>query len=323
MRLPRPVVLFLLCAMSATGGATSTDLIAHYRFETNGCDTLGRGTAFLLTNHQPILGVPAVLTNANPPFTNGALYIDGRYEPNGHFVHYLGTEPLNDLRYDAFTVSLDFYPLPKRRGIYDQTKVEQKLDSWTHGRYARWRGFERSSYHTDNILTVCYHYRWFGLNREAGTLNLTLNNQAFVHRFDRAAVKTERWHHVVCSLDLGRKEIMTMFDGRLLETVRLPADFKFEVMGSTEETKDREFTFANYSNGSVYYGYAANLKIFGHALTAAELPALFSASLKERPAFPRHSFSWLMIPLAVAICFMLLFLLRRQLGLARVRCSEK
>jgi len=87
---------------------------------------------------------------------------------------------------------------------------------------------------------------------EAGVLNLTLNNQAFVHRFNRVAVKPGHWHHVACSFDLARKQITTIFDGRILKPINLPADFKLGVIGSPLKDNDQEFTFANYSNGTVF-----------------------------------------------------------------------
>jgi len=51
-------------------------------------------------------GYFTALTVTNSPVTNGVLYVNGGYEPNGHFVHYLGNSPIPDLRYDSFTVSL-------------------------------------------------------------------------------------------------------------------------------------------------------------------------------------------------------------------------
>jgi len=67
-------------------------------------------------------------------------------------------------------------------------------------------------------------------------------------------------------------------------------------MGSPDEDRDREFTFANYSNGSVYRGYAANFKVFGRALTAAETAPLPGGSFTGLPTFPRQRFVvfWLM-----------------------------
>src|SRR5262249_30761031 len=148
---------------------------------------------------------------------------------------------------------------------------------WTRGRYSRWRGFDQNVFITDNIFTGGYHYRWFGINREDGFLHITLNNQAFVHPFENVPVRPGHWHNILCSVDLRRRQILTLFDGRALEPIDLPSNFKAEVIGSSEEATDRQFTFANYSNGSVFYGFAANLKIFGHALSQTELAALYNA----------------------------------------------
>jgi len=238
------------------------------------------------------------------------LYVNGRYEPNGHFVNYLGTAPIKDLRYESFTVGLDFYPLPKKRSRYSFNRLEAKLDSWTRGRYARWRGIDANLYNTDNILTGGYSYRWIGFNREDGLLNLTLNNQSFAHRFKDVAVKPGRWHNLICSVDLQRRKILTMFDGHPLEAITLPSDFKLEVAGGPGDTTEREFTFDNHSNGSVFFGYAAHLKILGRALAESEVASLYNESLSEHPKFPRRHFLWpaVVLILVVATLVVSLFL---------------
>jgi len=329
------VVVFSTLRVLA-GGLAGDEFIAHYRFDTNGNDSLGRGSPFVLTNvaqsragiaYTPVFKVTA------PPFTNGVLYVNGLYEPNGHFINYLSTAPIKELRYESFTVAIDFYPLPKKRTRFDFNKLESRLDSWTRGRYARWCGIDNSVYNTENILTGGYFYRWIGFNRDGGDLNLTLNNQSFVRVFKGAAVKPGRWHNLICSVDLERRRILTMLDGRLLEPITLPADFKLEVIGSPEEAAERRFTFANYSNGSVFLGYAAHLKILKRALaTEPELATLYdeSQSVGERPKFPRPQFPWPTVILmtmifAVAAAFLLFFFVlpgrRRRLSASQLICS--
>jgi len=84
----------VLCVPRVFAGALAGDLIAHYRFDTNGSDSLGRSPPFVVTNgDQSRAGITyaAAFAVANAPFTNGVLYVNGLYEPNGHFVNYLGT----------------------------------------------------------------------------------------------------------------------------------------------------------------------------------------------------------------------------------------
>lgn len=112
----------------------------------------------------------------------------------------------------------------------------------------------------------------------------------------------------------------------------LIAHYRFETNGNDCLGRGTAFLLTNqkpilgvpavFTNASVYYGYASNLKIFSRALTAADLLDLFSASQKERPAFPRQSFPWLMILFGIAIGFVILLLLRRQLKLGRLRRSR-
>ena len=276
-------------------------------------DCLRRSPPFLLTNGPSRVGVPAAFVISNAPFSNGVLYVNGLYEPNGHQMHYLGTDPIQELRYDSFTISLDFYPLPQKRSRYSLSKLENRIVKLAGDRYLRWRGIDPgfALVKQDNLLTGGYSYRWIGFNRESGVLNLTLNNQSFTHQFKGVDVKPGRWHNLICSVDLGRKEILTMFDGQPLEAIRLPPDFKLEALNSPEAGREREFTFANYSNGSVFYGYLANLKIFGRSLAASELSPLYSAFLQERRPFPKVSFPWLAAIPVVATGLLGVYLWRR------------
>ena len=65
-----------------------------------------------------------------------------------------------------------------------------------------------------------------------------------------------------------------------------------------------------YSNGSVFFGYAAHLKILGRALAESEVASLYNESLSERPKYPRRHFRWpaIILVLLVAILAVSLFL---------------
>ena len=257
--------------LSATAWASPTnELIAHYRLDIDGADSLG-------------LNPPATLKNAS--IVEGALFLNGRYENSGVAKGYRATFPVATMKYDSLTVALDFFPLglsPNRT----LNVVERKLNFLTFGWYWGRFGSDRS----DNATIVAggTSYRWLGFRCETNNLQLTLNNQAFAHSFSGTPVALKRWHNLVCSLDLSRRKIITMLDGRLLETIALPDDFALNVVGSEAESKDREFSFANYSNGSAYYGYAANLKVFRRALSEPELAALFLESASERAILKSH-----------------------------------
>jgi hypothetical protein len=257
--------------LAVTSHASPTnELIAHYRLDADGADCLG-------------LNPPATLKNA--PIVEGALFLNGRYEHGGVANGFRATFPVGALKYDSFTVALDFCPLGFRsnRAL---NAVERKLNFLTFGYYGRWFGSDRGDNAT--ILAGGTSYRWLGFRCETNTLQLTLNNQAFAHSFSGTPVVPRRWHNLVCSVDLPRRKIISMLDGRLLESITLPDGFKLSVVGSEAEAKDREFSFANYSNGSAYFGYAANLKVLGRALDEAELATLYAESTAERAALKSH-----------------------------------
>jgi hypothetical protein len=316
------LTLAACCAMGVP--ATAGDLIAHYRFETNGDDSLGRSPPFVLTTTQWGSAVPPLFPMTGAPFTNGVLHVNGVYEPNGHFSHYLGTAPNPQLRYDSFTFSLDFYPLPQRRSRYSLGKLENLINNLTRDRYLRWRGIDPNSgvVNQDNILTGGYHYRWLGFNRQSGCLQLTLNDRSFIHPFKGATVKAERWHNLICSVDLRRKEIRTLSDGRPLETLQLPSDFKLNVVDSPEAGGSRALTFADYSNGSVFYGYVADLRLFDSALNSSELVNLYTSSRRPHPEFAKRGFPWAVaVSVALFVAFVALLAIWVLRRLRRQRAS--
>jgi hypothetical protein len=285
--------ILLLFSATAYGGVTN-ELIAHYRFATNSSDSLGKSPPFAMTNAL---------------FSHGTVKINGVYENNGIHDHYLATAPIKALNYESFTVSLDFCPQPGKP-FRKFNKAEELLDSLTSGRYTRWLDLIDND--TDNILTGGMSYRWLDFNRDDGTLNLTLNNQRFLHKFTGVKVKLNQWHNLVCSVDLRQKRIFTSFDGQTLEVIKLPPDFKLDIIGSPDDAIDREFSFVNYSSASVFRGYAANLKVFGRALTEPELAALYTESATERPTFNPNQSSQLFVLMAIlAFAAALVFALAR------------
>ncbi len=160
-------------------------------------------------------------------------------------------------------------------------------------------------------IRSCPLSRWIGFDRENNRLNLTLNNQRFAHLFTGVRIRPNQWHTLICSVDLKKKQIQTVFDGRRLEVINLPLEFKLDVIDSPWEARDKQFTFANYSHGAVYRGYATNLKIFGHALSAQEIALLPPSNFTGLPTFQeRVSPLVFLVVLAFVglVVFLLLFL---------------
>jgi hypothetical protein len=230
------------------------------------------------------------LTNA--PFVNGVLYLNGVYEPYrigagysgpGNGYGYRAIAYVLGLNYDSFTISLDFFPL-KTKHARRLRGFEAKINDWTRGYYRRWL-VERPG-PPDNFLTGGTWYRWLGFNPGTNGLEITLNNQAFRHQFKGSIVRPGEWHNLICSLDLQRKQVITILDGHPLETVHLPENFQFEVVGTPREFGDKELTFVNYSNGKVFNGYAADLRVFSRALDASEMTNLYANLVLERKNLP-------------------------------------
>lgn len=274
----------LLLRVATCSGEITNDLIAFFPLRSDGEDA---------TRHSP----PLQLTNA--PFSNDVLYLNGVYEPlhsvPGSGYGYHATASVSDFDYHSFTIGLDFFPL-KTKHTRHLRPFEMKLNDWTRSYYSRL--FAERWGPPDNFLTGGTWYRWLGFDPGTNGFEITLNNQTFRHQFHGVAVRLGEWHNLICSLDLPRKQIVTMLDGHVLETVRLPNDFKFEVAGTERDAGDKELTFVNYSNGKVFNGYAAHLRVFARALTASEMTDLYSELALERKSLPamvgsESPFGWL------------------------------
>lgn len=280
---------------ATSSGATTPDLLAFFPLRSDDRDTTGQNS-------------PMQLTNA--PFVNGVLYLNGVYEPlnigRGYYGFgqqrgYRAIASVPGLKYESFTISVDFLPL-KTKHARPLRGFERKVNEWTRGYYGRW--FVERGGSPDNFLTGGKWYRWIGFNPGTNGLEITLNNQAIRHQFKDATIRLGEWHNLMCSLDLRRKQIITVLDGQLLETVQIPDNFQFEIVGTKREAGDKELTFVNYSNGKAFNGYAAHLRVFSRALAGPELTDLYSSSALERKSLPAlggtgNSFLWL-VPFVVA-----------------------
>jgi hypothetical protein len=116
--------------------------------------------------------------------------------------------------------------------------------------------------------------RWLGFDRVEDHLRITLNNHNRVFDFPDAHLASNQWHRLVCSFDLTGQRIVTVLDGVRLADIELQ-NFQFAVIGTEYEAGDKVFCFEDYSVGSIFRGFADNLKVFNQALTSAEITALF------------------------------------------------
>jgi TonB family protein len=186
--------------------------------------------------------------SGNTVFRDGSLYLNGVYEVSVEKA----VANVPRLNYLHFTAALDFkaetFDVKKRVILYGGTA-----------------------------------YRWWGLGWNNGFLELTLNNGSFRHLFESAELSQGAWHNVICSADLSAGVIRTVLDGKALEDVQLPQDFRLEVVGSQREGGDKQFTFANYGIGTTFQGYVNNLRIYGDSLSAAELHSLYQSIANRTP----------------------------------------
>ena len=244
-------------------------LLADYTFNGSGLNSFGMVGSFELSNTE---------------FVENTLYLNGCYE-GGPKNGYSAIARMHWLGYSSFTVSLEFKPLSSSRSSNILTRL-----------------FNLSSEDMGNVVTCGTSYRWFGISRnENEALEVTLNNQDYVHTYEDDYVNGKAWNRVTCCVDLENLLIRTFLNSKKLEEVHLPSDFALRVVDSGKKWTDKNITFTNYSNGKTLHGYVDNLKIFCKALSDEQVLALSF----EHPLGKRHWRDWIIWIIVVA-CFLLL-----------------
>src|SRR5439155_7868062 len=115
-------------------------------------------------------------------------------------------------------------------------------------------------------------YRWLTLEGDDfgnGHLQIRLNNGNRLFVFTNL-VQVGRWHTLVCSVNLASQRIITFLDVSRLADIELQ-NFQFDVIGTAYEETDKVFLFKNFGNGSHFYGFADNLRVYNRALTPEEI----------------------------------------------------
>jgi hypothetical protein len=195
------------------------------------------------------LGSPTIASRhdvelLNVSFAGNVMHLNGRYEFNvADLDGYRAVFKTPTLNYGDFTVAFRIKP----------EEVELHATLLFGGTSYRWMGFRRSA---------------------DGNLQLTFNNNEFVHDFGNAAVAANRWATIACGVNLRAHLVVTYFNGRRLSDVTLPADFNLDVTASDADGSDRCWTFTNYSNGAPFCGSAERLIIYDRLLSDAEFEAI-------------------------------------------------
>jgi hypothetical protein len=179
-------------------------------------------------------------------FRDNALYINGRFGlgregKEGGYTAVFHTPSLN---YGKFTAAILF-----KAESFDARKT--------------------------NILTAGEGYRWFGLSRSrAGRLEITLNNAKWSREIETAPLDEGKWTSVVCGADFVARRVVVYFNGTKAQEIRLPARFALEVTSSQEKENEKNWSFTNYGNGTVFHGLVDRLLISNHMLSPGELAGL-------------------------------------------------
>jgi hypothetical protein len=243
----------------------TNDLLAFFNLNGSAQDSTGKCAPFELKQTS---------------FVDGSLFCNGCYENSGTTHGYHAIARIPTLSYDAFTLSFDFNPIsftPDR----DNGQFFYRIFYMVTGGHVPVSVARRFTSH-DAIIVAGEAYRWFGLRCISNSLQLTLNNLSYEHSFSNAPIELNRWHNVICSFNMKARQIVVALDGRILEPVVLPNDFKIQHADKTGDRLDKTFCLQNYSDGAAFFGFANNLKVFAHPYSNNEILALYAADEPSR-----------------------------------------
>jgi len=226
--------------MGAYGGPYA-DLIAYYKFDGDATDSMGLSYDMVLNNTE---------------FINNTLFLNGLYSMGNpsHPTGYYAVAGIPSFNFDAFTISLDFYP---------DEPVPEGRDSL-------------------NIITGGTNNRWFRLHTwdgnvppAEGDLRIGLNNPnsgypIFEHVFPGTSTVLSKgqWHNVVASVDLVNYKVTVFLDGTNLGEIDVPDGFNLVT------SDQRVINFTDTSQAFTFFGFVDNLRVYDRALSATEIQAL-------------------------------------------------
>lgn len=174
---------------------------------------------------------------ADPTFRGNALYGNGDY---GGFPEQSPAIKTPSLNYSAFTVALRF------KAISFKNKNNNIL---TGGRYSRWMSFCTGA----------------NFSNPSGNLTLTFNDQEFRHEYP-IKLEVNKWHSLVCGVNLRSKTVTTYLDGDQLPRIKLPDNFKLAILegdtGLVRKARERSWYLSNYSTHQVFHGLIDELAVF-------------------------------------------------------------
>ena len=187
-------------------------------------------------------------TLKNTEFIDNALYLNGVYEYSAIGSGYHATVPVPLMSYQTFSFAIRFKLASPRKGASQP-----------------------------NLITGGTSYRWFGLrfsDASGDKLIAYLDNGDYAQRMEGTKIKTNTWTTIVCTVDLPLRRIVLYQDGKIAGIMMLPKDFVLDVLSSDTGGTDKAWTFTNYSNSDIFYGWVDDLALYDRILTADEAGTL-------------------------------------------------
>lgn len=173
--------------------------------------------------------------------------------PGGHAWEFHAHLGVPELRYDRFTVAMNFRPVFGGRSPLP-------LVSFGGG------------------------WRWFHvLLRPDGTPVVAFRGLAGGNELSfplPAKFRPDEWNWIAVAVDVASHRLSAVVDGRRIPDIALPDDFAFR-FNREEREKCRTIEFANLNNGTVFKGEINGFLLFDRAFTDDELEAIAIAPEEE------------------------------------------
>lgn len=263
--------VFVLCTVGAmsqllyTGSANANSLAAHWKFDADGSDALGK--------HNGNLSGDAFTSSGGSGIAGECLVLDGDGD------YWILDEPTADFNLSTFSVSLWF------RGSLNQRYIYSLLDlhhGCCHGPAPHGWTFQ-GEMSANNLRFVGYRPGgWFA-----------------VVRYDANSLLNDGWHHLVASY-AGFNELSLYVDGQLIDTLALVGVPPPTYDGAAALTIGRLGSAAEEGlppNDRDFLGRIDDVQIYNHALGASEVSYLYNNPGTTLAAIPTVS-GWAMVAMA-------------------------
>lgn len=181
--------------------------------------------------------------NQGARFVGNTLQCGGKYTGDNT----LQTSSMYEMSYKNFSFNLDFNPKDTERNV---------------------------------LLKIGYATRWFGVSIYENKLAINFDNGSWIYLLNETTVTPEKWHNLICAIDVEQRIVRVMLDGKRLDDLLFDEDVSFEWIAE-KWTQDKQFCFMSWGNGQLFEGFVDNLFIYDDTLTGQGMQNVYNSKPKK------------------------------------------